>query len=107
MPLRRPNGTTRLLFSCCTRPCLLLRPSDLHVLLIVAGGGKALVGIATFDSAVHFYALRTGAAGPHMLVVSDVDEPYAPLSMPLLAPVSECRCAERLCQLKAMIVSVH
>jgi hypothetical protein len=29
---------------------------------------RTLVGVCTFDSTIHFYALRPGASQPHMLV---------------------------------------
>jgi protein transport protein SEC24 len=44
------------------------------------GGGRTRVGVATFDSAVHFYALPPGGGPPQMLVMSDVAEPYPPLA---------------------------
>ncbi len=39
-----------------------------------ADADRTLVGVATFDSAVHFYSLRAGASQAQMLVVGDVHE---------------------------------
>ena len=72
----------------------------------IQGGDAASVGIATFDGTVHFYAIRgdeelnnasnenqenvnpstsNGATKtPKMLIVPDVDDPYAPLPKDLL-----------------------
>lgn len=58
---------------------------------VPAGGDRARVGFATFDSSVHFYAMRAGQSQPQMLVVPDVDEPFCPLPDSLLAPLRECR----------------
>ena len=49
--------------------------------------GPLLVGLCTFDSTIHFYAIRPGASQPHMLVVPDVDEPYSPLPTGLVVPL--------------------
>lgn len=54
------------------------------------GGGKARVGIATFDKNVHFYQVRSGAQ-VRMLVSPDVDEPYAALASKSLVTVGECQ----------------
>lgn len=76
---------------CCCQHCqqgaLLLLPqwaSNLHV--AIAGGERARIAIATFDSTVQFYALRPGQAAPQMLVVPDVAEPYSPQVDALLVP---------------------
>lgn len=55
------------------------------------GGDRALIGIATFDSAVQFYALRPGQSAPQMLVVPDILEPYAPSASSLLLNAQEAR----------------
>ncbi len=54
------------------------------------GGGKARVGIATFDKSVQFYQVRRGTQ-VRMLVSPDVDEPYAALSSNSLVTVDECQ----------------
>ena len=57
----------------------------------LAGGESARVGVATFDSSVHFYSLRASQAQPQMLVVPDVDAPYAPLPDSLVVPLQASR----------------
>ena len=51
----------------------------------VPGPERALVGVATFDSAVQFFRMRPGGLQPQMLVMPDVAEPYAPLPAGLVA----------------------
>lgn len=77
----------------------------------IQGGDTASVGIATFDGTVHFYAIRgddennnasnenqenekpttsNGATKtPKMLIVPDVDDPYAPLPKDLLVNLNK------------------
>ena len=77
----------------------------------IQGGDAASVGIATFDGTVHFYAIRgddgnndtsnenqenekpTTSNGvtktPKMLIVPDVDDPYAPLPKDLLVNLNK------------------
>ncbi|KXZ55308.1 hypothetical protein GPECTOR_3g442 [Gonium pectorale] len=55
----------------------------------IQGGPQALVGIATFDSAVHFYSIRSPSAAPQMLVMSDVADVFAPSSGKLLMEAAE------------------
>eukprot|EP00198_Chlamydomonas_reinhardtii_P000301 XP_001689636.1 COP-II coat subunit [Chlamydomonas reinhardtii] len=57
----------------------------------VQGGPRALVGIATYDSAVHFYSVRSPSAAPQMLVMSDVNDVFAPTSGKLLMELEEYR----------------
>jgi protein transport protein SEC24 len=63
---------------------------------------RTLVGVCTFDAAAHFYHIpyntlggssRGGSQGgqPRMLVVPDVDEPYAPVPDGLAVPLGPCR----------------
>lgn len=48
------------------------------------------MGLAAFDSAVHFFSLRAGGAGtPQMLVMGDVHDVFVPDSAPLLACVGD------------------
>lgn len=43
------------------------------------GGDATRVGIATFDSQMHYYAVRPGGRSMQMLVVPDATEPFTPL----------------------------
>lgn len=54
---------------------------------------RTLVGLATFDTVLHFYSLRPGASQAQMLVVADTQEVFAPDSAPLLVPLNDCRSA--------------
>ncbi|TVU50463.1 hypothetical protein EJB05_01835, partial [Eragrostis curvula] len=58
---------------------------------------RTMVGIATFDSAIHFYSLKCAQQQPLMLIVPDVQDVYTPLQTDLILPISECR--ENLAQL--------
>ncbi|WVZ51990.1 hypothetical protein U9M48_003086 [Paspalum notatum var. saurae] len=57
----------------------------------VPEGPGTMVGIATFDSAVHFYSLKRAQQQPLMLIVPDVQDVYTPLQTDLILPVSECQ----------------
>lgn len=59
--------------------------------LMCTGGGRAHVGVATFDSTIHFYPLRRGQEQAQMLVVPDVNDVYCPLPSSLLVPVAQAR----------------
>jgi protein transport protein SEC24 len=52
-------------------------------------GPRTMVGIATFDSAIHFYSLKRAQQQPLMLIVPDVQDVYTPLQKDLILPVSE------------------
>ncbi|KAJ0988877.1 hypothetical protein J5N97_007233 [Dioscorea zingiberensis] len=54
-------------------------------------GPRTMVGIATFDSAIHFYNLKRDLQQPLMLIVPDVQDVYTPLHTDLIVPLSECR----------------
>lgn len=54
-------------------------------------GPRTMVGIATFDSTIHFYSLKRTQQQPLMLIVPDIQDVYTPLQMDLILPVSECR----------------
>ncbi|KAL8153605.1 hypothetical protein V2J09_011365 [Rumex salicifolius] len=54
-------------------------------------GPRTLVGIATFDSTVHFYNLKRALQQPLMLIVPDVQDVYTPLQTDVIVPLSECR----------------
>ncbi|EER18536.1 vesicle transport protein, putative, partial [Perkinsus marinus ATCC 50983] len=51
------------------------------------GGERALVGVMTFDSSIHFYNLNSRLSQPQMLVVSDLEDPFLPLPDDILVPV--------------------
>ncbi|XP_062203524.1 protein transport protein SEC24 B-like [Phragmites australis] len=53
-------------------------------------GPRTMVGIATFDSAIHFYSLKRAQQLPLMLIVPDVQDVYTPLQTDLILPISEC-----------------
>ncbi|KZV15102.1 protein transport protein Sec24-like [Dorcoceras hygrometricum] len=54
-------------------------------------GPRTLVGIATFDSTIHFYNLKRALQQPLMLIVPDVQDVYTPLHSDVVVPLSECR----------------
>ncbi|XP_039123746.1 protein transport protein Sec24-like CEF isoform X2 [Dioscorea cayenensis subsp. rotundata] len=54
-------------------------------------GPRTMVGIATFDSAIHFYNLKRDLQQPLMLIVPDVQDVYTPLHTDIIVPISECR----------------
>lgn len=60
-----------------------------------AGGERVRVGLATFDSAVHFYGLRSGLAAPAMLVVPDAERPFCPEPASLVVPLQASRALVR------------
>ncbi|KAF2205030.1 hypothetical protein GQ43DRAFT_437365 [Delitschia confertaspora ATCC 74209] len=56
--------------------------------------GRTRLGFMAVDSSLHYFAIpRDGSENndPHMLVVSDLDEPFLPTPMDLLVNLSECR----------------
>ncbi|XP_038725298.1 protein transport protein Sec24-like At4g32640 [Tripterygium wilfordii] len=54
-------------------------------------GPRTLVGIATFDSTIHFYNLKRSLQQPLMLIVPDVNDVYTPLQTDIVVQLSECR----------------
>ncbi|MED6107551.1 hypothetical protein PIB30_015082 [Stylosanthes scabra] len=54
-------------------------------------GPRTLVGVATFDSTIHFYNLKRALQQPLMLIVPDVHDVYTPLQTDVIVPLSECR----------------
>ncbi|XP_008810270.2 protein transport protein Sec24-like At4g32640 [Phoenix dactylifera] len=54
-------------------------------------GPRTLVGIATFDSSIHFYNIKQASQQPLMLIVPDVQDVYTPLHTDLIVQLSECR----------------
>ncbi|KAJ7297452.1 hypothetical protein O6H91_Y056200 [Diphasiastrum complanatum] len=75
-----------------------------RVLADLPEGPRTMVGIATFDSTIHFYNLTKSLQQPPMLVVPDVQDVYAPLQAGLVVSLSECR--EHLEQLLGNIPSM-
>jgi Sec23/Sec24 trunk domain len=72
---------------------------------IFPGGERARVGIATFDSAVQFYALRPGQSAPQMLVVPDISEPYAPSASSLLVNARKARSLVSMCLCQSLCIA--
>jgi protein transport protein SEC24 len=68
-------------------------------------GPRTMVGIATFDSTIHFYNLKRSQQQPVMLIVPDVEDVYTPLQTDLIVPLGECR--EALEQLLESIPSMY
>ncbi|XP_024381127.1 protein transport protein SEC24 C [Physcomitrium patens] len=62
-----------------------------RVLADLGDDTRTLVGIATFDSTVHFYNLNTSLQSPSMLVVPDIQDVYTPRQTDLLVPLAEGR----------------
>uniref|UniRef100_A0A5B7A0D0 Uncharacterized protein n=1 Tax=Davidia involucrata TaxID=16924 RepID=A0A5B7A0D0_DAVIN len=54
-------------------------------------GPRTMVGIATFDSTIHFYNPKRALQQPLMLIVPDVQDVYTPLQTDIIVPLSECR----------------
>lgn len=54
-------------------------------------GPRTFVGVATFDSTIHFYNLKRALQQPLMLIVPDVQDVYTPLQSDVIVPLSECR----------------
>ncbi|XP_050372274.1 protein transport protein Sec24-like At4g32640 [Argentina anserina] len=53
-------------------------------------GPRTMVGIATFDSTIHFYSLKR-VEQPLMLIVPDVQDVYTPLETDVVVQLSKCR----------------
>ncbi|XP_059451027.1 protein transport protein SEC24 C-like [Corylus avellana] len=54
-------------------------------------GPQTMVGVATFDSTIHFYNLKRALQQPLMLIVPDVQDVYTPLQSDVVVQLSECR----------------
>ncbi|KAA0031958.1 protein transport protein Sec24-like [Cucumis melo var. makuwa] len=54
-------------------------------------GPRTFVGIATFDTTIHFYNLKRALQQPLMLIVPDVQDVYTPLESDVIVQLSECR----------------
>jgi len=55
------------------------------------GNPRTMVGFLTFDTAVHFYSLKSNLTSPQMLVVSDLAELFIPAPDDLLVNLSESK----------------
>ncbi|XP_073136765.1 protein transport protein SEC24 B-like isoform X2 [Henckelia pumila] len=62
-----------------------------QVLIDLPDGPRTLVGIATFDSTIHFYNLKHALQQPLMLVVPDIQDVYTPLGSDVVVQLAECR----------------
>uniref|UniRef100_A0A1J3HXG5 Protein transport protein Sec24-like n=6 Tax=Noccaea caerulescens TaxID=107243 RepID=A0A1J3HXG5_NOCCA len=62
-----------------------------QVLSDLPEGPRTFVGIATFDSTIHFYSLKRALQQPLMLIVPDVQDVYTPLETDVIVQLSECR----------------
>ncbi|XP_010523551.1 PREDICTED: protein transport protein Sec24-like At4g32640 [Tarenaya hassleriana] len=62
-----------------------------QVLSDLPEGPRTFVGIATFDSTIHFYNLKRALQQPLMLIVPDVQDVYTPLETDVVVQLSECR----------------
>ncbi|KAE9618491.1 putative von Willebrand factor, type A, Zinc finger, Sec23/Sec24-type, sec23/Sec24, trunk [Lupinus albus] len=62
-----------------------------QVITDIPKGPHTMVGIATFDSTIHFYNLKRASQQPLMLIVPDVQDVYTPLQTDVIVPLSECR----------------
>jgi len=74
----------------CTPPTQPLPPAEQE---------RTRVGLATFDSSIHFYAMRGPGTQPQMLVVCDTQDVFAPTGAPLMVPVgpNKAELQVRLC----------
>ncbi|KAL9231495.1 hypothetical protein vseg_006720 [Gypsophila vaccaria] len=55
------------------------------------GFPRTQIGFITYDSAIHFYNMKSTLTQPQMMVVSDVDDVFVPLPDDLLVNLSESR----------------
>jgi len=55
------------------------------------GGERTMVGFITFDTAVHYYALKPGTSNPQMMVVGDLKELFVPSPDDLLVFLRDSR----------------
>ncbi|MFS7978773.1 putative sec23/Sec24, trunk domain, von Willebrand factor A-like domain superfamily [Helianthus anomalus] len=54
-------------------------------------GPRTMVGVATFDSSIHFYNLKHALQQPLMFIVPDVQDVYTPIQTDVIVQLSECR----------------
>ena len=53
------------------------------------GGDRALIGIITFDSRVHFYDLDSSMTQPKLLMIPDLEDVFLPFIDSLLVNINE------------------
>eukprot|EP00898_Chlorokybus_atmophyticus_P000326 jgi/Chlat1/1294/Chrsp118S01733 len=72
-------------------------------------GERSLVGVATYDTSVHFYNLKPTLSQAQMLVVPDINDMYCPIPKFLVVPLGECKeLIQRLCEgIPAMFASTR
>ena len=61
------------------------------------GGERTRVGSLTYDSTLHFYALKPGSSQPQMMVVAELDDPLCPADDLLGRPAGIPRRGDRRC----------
>ena len=54
-----------------------------------AGNDTAQVGIATYDTTVHFYTLQASQSQAQMLVMPDVEDVFSVSSASIVVPLQE------------------
>ncbi|AFZ80520.1 Sec23/Sec24 domain containing protein [Theileria equi strain WA] len=74
---------SRMLEVVCNTIADLIRNDELP------GGPRTMVGIMTYDTSVHFYQLSKGVENLQVLVVSDLEDLFLPLSGEILLNLSE------------------
>ncbi|KAH7279438.1 hypothetical protein KP509_37G019900 [Ceratopteris richardii] len=55
------------------------------------GYPRTQIGFLTFDSALHFYSLKSTLTQPQMMVVADLEDPFLPMPDDLLVNLSESK----------------
>lgn len=55
--------------------------------ILAAGNDTVQVGIATFDTTVHFYSLQASQSQAQMLVMPDIEDVYSLGSASLVVPL--------------------
>ncbi len=58
---------------------------------LLPGGERTRIGFVTYDSAVHFYNLRSTLKQPQMFVVSDIENVYLPQPEDLVVNLVDSR----------------
>jgi protein transport protein SEC24 len=52
---------------------------------------RTRIGFITYDRSIHFYGLRSTSMAPSMMVVGELNDPFAPMPDDLLVNLQECR----------------
>ena len=71
----------------------------------VAGRERALAGVVTYDTQVHFYALRAHSENYQVVVCPDMSDTYVPPGAAFVPPLAECE--QSLRAVLAAIPEVH